>query len=49
MQAPERIEPRSLADYLEVMSKSVFQTGISWRVGTPSGPASSRPFEGLTL
>ena len=32
MQAPEKIEPRSLADYLEVMSKSVFQTGISWKV-----------------
>ena len=32
MHAPEKIEPRSLADYLEVMSKSVFQTGISWKV-----------------
>jgi 3-methyladenine DNA glycosylase Tag len=28
----ERIKPRSLADYLEEMSKSVFQTGISWKV-----------------
>ena len=32
MPEPERIEPSSLADYLETMSKSVFQTGISWRV-----------------
>ena len=32
MQAPEKTEPRSLADYLEVMSKTVFQTGISWKV-----------------
>ena len=32
MQAPEQIEPRGLGDYLEVMSKSVFQTGISWKV-----------------
>ena len=32
MHAPERIEPGGLADYLEVMSKTVFQTGISWRV-----------------
>lgn len=31
-EAPERIEPKSLGDYLEVMSKSVFQAGISWRV-----------------
>ena len=30
--APTRIEPTGLADYLEVMSKAVFQTGISWRV-----------------
>ena len=30
--APEKIQPRTLADYLEVMSKAVFQTGISWRV-----------------
>src|SRR3990170_132007 len=30
--APEKIQPRSLADYLEVMSKAVFQTGISWKV-----------------
>ena len=30
MQAPEKIDPGSLADYLDVMSKSVFQAGISW-------------------
>jgi 3-methyladenine DNA glycosylase Tag len=30
--APERIEPQSLADYLEVLTKAVFQSGISWRV-----------------
>ena len=30
--ATERIEPQSLGDYLEVMSKAVFQTGLSWRV-----------------
>lgn len=29
---PPRIEPKSLGDYLEVMSKAVFQSGISWRV-----------------
>ena len=31
-QAPEQIEPQSLGDYLEVMSKAVFQSGMSWRV-----------------
>jgi len=29
---PERIQPQSLDDYLEVMSKAVFQSGMSWRV-----------------
>jgi DNA-3-methyladenine glycosylase I len=32
LEGPERITPGSLADYLEVMTKSVFQTGISWKV-----------------
>ena len=28
-EAPPQIVPKSLGDYLEVMSKAVFQTGIS--------------------
>jgi DNA-3-methyladenine glycosylase I len=32
MEAPKRIRPKGLADYLEVMTKSAFQSGISWRV-----------------
>ena len=32
MEAPQRIEPQSLADYLEVMSKAVFHSGMSWKV-----------------
>src|SRR6266511_2947300 len=32
MEAPPRIKPKSLDDYLEQLSKSVFQAGISWRV-----------------
>jgi len=32
MQAPQQIEPTKLADYLEVMTKAVFQSGMSWRV-----------------
>jgi 3-methyladenine DNA glycosylase Tag len=31
-QAPKKIDPESLGDYLEVMTKAVFQAGISWRV-----------------
>ena len=30
--APEQINPQSLGDYLGVMTKAVFQSGISWRV-----------------
>lgn len=29
---PEKIKPQSLDDYLEVMSKAVFQSGMSWKV-----------------
>jgi 3-methyladenine DNA glycosylase Tag len=30
--APPRIEPKGLADYFEVMTRAVFQSGISWAV-----------------
>jgi DNA-3-methyladenine glycosylase I len=29
---PTQIDPTSLNDYLEVMSKAVFQSGMSWKV-----------------
>jgi DNA-3-methyladenine glycosylase I len=32
MEAPKQIRPKALSDYLEVMTKAVFQSGISWRV-----------------
>jgi 3-methyladenine DNA glycosylase Tag len=32
MEAPKQIRPKRLNDYLEVMTKSVFQSGISWKV-----------------
>jgi DNA-3-methyladenine glycosylase I len=32
MEGPKQIRPKSLNDYLEVMTKAVFQSGISWRV-----------------
>jgi DNA-3-methyladenine glycosylase I len=31
-QAPTKINPKSLADYFEVMTKAVFQSGMSWSV-----------------
>jgi 3-methyladenine DNA glycosylase Tag len=32
VEGPERITPKKLADYLDVLTKAVFQSGISWRV-----------------
>src|SRR5437763_532519 len=47
MQAPQQIQPRGLADYLEVMSKSVFQTGISWKVVESKWPGMQDAFRGF--
>ena len=44
-QAPERIDPQSLGDYLEVMSKSVFQSGISWKVVEAKWPGTREAFQ----
>ena len=32
MQAPQQIKPAKLADYFEVMTKAVFQSGMRWQV-----------------
>jgi 3-methyladenine DNA glycosylase Tag len=32
MQAPTQIEPAGLADYLDVITRAVFQSGMRWRV-----------------
>ncbi|HKF80593.1 MAG TPA: DNA-3-methyladenine glycosylase I [Thermoleophilaceae bacterium] len=32
MPAPRKIRPRGLADYLEVLTRAVFQAGLNWRV-----------------
>ena len=39
MQAPARIQPQGLNDYLDVMSKSVFQSGLSWKVVESKWPS----------
>jgi DNA-3-methyladenine glycosylase I len=31
-QAPQKIKPKGLSDYFEVLTKAVFQSGMSWRV-----------------
>jgi 3-methyladenine DNA glycosylase Tag len=47
MEGPAKIQPKSLADYLEVMSKSVFQTGISWKVVESKWPGIKEAFHGF--
>jgi 3-methyladenine DNA glycosylase Tag len=32
MEPPKQIKPKTLADYLEVMSKVAFQSGMSWAI-----------------
>ncbi len=46
-QAPPQIKPQSLDDYLEVMSKSVFQTGISWKVVENKWPGIKEALRGF--
>lgn len=45
--APPRIEPKRLGDYLEVMSKAVFQTGMSWKVVDNKWPSIREAFRGF--
>ncbi len=42
--APEQIKPTRLGDYLEVMSKAVFQGGMSWDVVESKWPGTREAF-----
>ena len=44
-QAPKKIRPRKLGDYLEVMSKAVFQSGMSWKVVESKWPDIQEAFK----
>ena len=44
MEPPEKIRPRGLGDYLEVMSKAVFQPGMSWKVVEAKWPGTREAF-----
>ena len=46
---PEKIIPKSLNDYLEVMSKSVFQSGMSWKVVESKWPGTREAFRGFDV
>lgn len=42
--APEQVNPKRLGDYLEVMSKAVFQSGMSWDVVNKKWPGTREAF-----
>ena len=44
MEAPIRIKPEGLRDYLEVLSKAVFQPGMSWKVVDAKWPGITEAF-----
>jgi 3-methyladenine DNA glycosylase Tag len=44
---PERAEPADLAGYLAVMSRAVFQAGVSWKMIEGKWEAYLRAFEGF--
>jgi len=41
---PKQIDAKSLDDYLEVMSKAVFQSGMSWQVVEAKWPGTREAF-----
>lgn len=43
--APKQITPKALGDYLEAMSRPVFQAGISWRVVDSKWPGIRAAFK----
>lgn len=47
MPAPQQIQPKTLGDYLEVMSKTIFQAGISWKVVENKWPGIRDAFRGF--
>jgi DNA-3-methyladenine glycosylase I len=47
MQAPTQIEPNGLADYLDVITRAVFQSGMSWRVVEAKWGGFSEAFAGF--
>ena len=44
---PKKIKPRSLADYLEQLSRPVFQGGISWKVVEAKWEGIRKAFHGF--
>jgi len=47
VERPQQIEPKGLADYLAVLTKAVFQSGVSWRVIEAKWDGFVAAFEGF--
>ena len=47
MQAPSKTNPRSPGDYLEIMSKVVFQSGMSYKIVDSKWPGIREAFHGF--
>ncbi len=45
MQEPQRITPTKLADYFEVLSKAVFESGMNWQVVETKWPGFREAFD----
>ena len=48
-EAPAQIVPKNLGDYLEIMTKSVFQSGISWKVVDAKWPTIKEAFHDFQI
>lgn len=46
---PKKITPTSLDDYLEIMSKAVFQSGMSWKVVENKWPTTCEAFHNFDV
>jgi 3-methyladenine DNA glycosylase Tag len=47
MEAPKQITPTKLADYLEVLTRAVFESGMSWKVIEAKWPGFQAAFHGF--
>jgi 3-methyladenine DNA glycosylase Tag len=47
MQRPPQVDPESLADYLDMMSRAIFSAGLSWKVIEAKWPGTRKAFDGF--
>jgi 3-methyladenine DNA glycosylase Tag len=47
VEGPTQIKPKGLADYLDVLSRAVFQSGITWRVVDAKWEGTREAFRGF--